>query len=95
MVRTRPNEYALQFSEEDWEEICALCFDPFEFDSEEALTRGQWMAIGDMLLGKAYRIEAGNFADDGPGDDNPAWVAQLRRIADVIFGFFKPGDGKL
>ena len=63
------------------------------------MTRGQWMAIAHMALGKAERIESGHYGDDGseedPDYDPESWADQLRSIASVILDEFKPGDGKL
>lgn len=97
MPRTLAHQkgYELEFGEKDWEEIQNLGFEPFEIVPEEAMTRGQWMAIAHMCLGKAELIENGRYdmGDEHDGD-NDEWADQLRSIADTILMFFQPGDGK-
>lgn len=77
-----------------------MSFEPFEFGQGDELTRGQWMALAHMALGKAQRIEANHYGvsnrdDEGDGVDTEEWANNLRQIADTILGFFQPGDGKL
>lgn len=88
-------EYKLEFDEKDWDEIWSFSFEPFEFQREDVLTRGQWLAIAQMCLGKAELIENGRYdmGDEHDGD-NDEWADQLRSIADTILMFFQPGDGK-
>lgn len=102
-----PNLYDLTFSAKQWQEIESLGFEPFEPMTGESLTRGQWCAIGEMCLGKAQRIDAGDYGmEDGEGNatdadleavgDSPAqWAEDLRGIAAIIFREFKSGDGRL
>lgn len=89
-------EYELDFTDDEWEEIQSLGFEPFEIDYQDPMTRGQWMAIAHMSIGKATLIEDGRYdmGDEEEGD-NEEWADQLRGIADTILEFFKPGDGKL
>jgi len=88
------NRYALPFSEKQWDEIESLAFPGFEPSIGSAKTRGEWMAIQNMLLGKALRIERGDFSlQETDGDE--IWAGELRLIADVIYREFKAGDGKI
>lgn len=89
------NLYRLDFSVDDWEEIQSLGFEPFEIEPFESLTRGQWMAVAHMCIGKAELIDNGrcDMGDEREGD-NQEWADQLRGIADTILQFFQPGDGK-
>lgn len=89
--------YKLKFSSQQWEELISMTFEPFTFGKGARLTRGQWMAMGEMALGKAQRVDAGIYKI-GEQDDEvnmPQWAEELRDIAAVIFDFFQPGDGKL
>lgn len=79
------------FSDQDWEEIASLGFEPFTIEPGQALTRQQWMAVAHMALGKAQRIENGDYGEDV---DN-GWADQLRLIAETITDHFRPGDGNL
>ncbi len=90
-------EYSLEFTDAQWEELVSLTFEPFEFFQGDSLTRGQWMALAEMCLGKAQRIEEGNYHidDDDDGCDFVKWAEDLRVIASEIFAFFQPADGKL
>ncbi len=90
--------YSLEFSESQQEEIISLGFEPFEPDPTQPMIRGQWMAIAEMALGKAVRIERGDYeaiTEDGFDSDDREWAEELRDIAHIILGFFQPGDGKL
>lgn len=93
----RTNKYTLEFSDSDWEEILSLTFPPFEIEQGEPLIRIQWIAIGHMCLGKAYRINTGAYdePDFDDGCDLPAWAEQLQNIAEKIFETFQPGDGQV
>lgn len=91
------NAYSFEFSTVQAEEINSLGFAPFEPDPESAMTRGEWLAIADMCLGKIERLKHGDY-DDGAEDDEDyreAWIDDLQSIADIILDFCKPGDGKL
>ena len=94
---TRANTYHLDFTTEQWEELTALTFEPFEFAEGDALTRGQWLACAHMALGKAQRVESGDYGDPNEEEDlgSAAWAAELREIAGVILAFFRPGDGQI
>ena len=91
--------YAFAFSTKQCNEIENL---PASFRLKPAnkQSRAVWMDIGHIALGKAQRIEAGNYGEDNgdgyeDGVDISAWAAELREIAGKIFDYFKPGDGKL
>jgi len=88
-------KYELKFSKRDWEELTALMFEPFVFDEGAALTRSQWCALGDMCIGKATRLEHDRSMSIVTRRTDLAWAAHLRRISDVIFTCFRPGDLKL
>lgn len=93
-MHTMANSYALSFTEKQWEEIEALAFPGFDPRFFPVKTRGEWMAIQNMLLGKALRIERGDFSlQETDGDE--IWAGELRLIADVIYREFKAGDGKI
>lgn len=67
------------------------------FDSFEPQPRKRWVAIGEMALGKAHRIEEGAYGqdDEDEGVDLEEWADELRGIASEIFEFFQSGDGKI
>jgi len=92
------NHYSLPFSSSQWEELICMSFEPFEFGEGDSLTRGQWMALAHMALGKAQRIESGDYGADPSSDDDGvdlvAWAEELREIAQVILAKFQPGDGQ-
>lgn len=89
--------YALKLTDDEWIEVEALSFEPFEVSPGDQLTRLQWIAIGEMCLGKAVRIERGDY--DPMNDEDPysaaKWAHDLRGIAKKIFNKFRPGDGKM
>ena len=88
--------YELNFSDRDWEELVSLTFEPFEFGYDEPLTRGQWLALAHMALGKAQLIDDGQYdIGDGHDSENPEWAAHLRSIAHRILDEFQPADGKI
>lgn len=89
--------YPLRFDPDQWEELIAMSFEPFEFGESDELTRGQWMALAHMALGKAQRVESGHYgdADEFEHQDSSRWAAELREIADIILDKFRPGDGQL
>ncbi len=90
--------YQLEFTENEWEEIEALSFFPFVIVLGDTLTRPQWVALGNMALGKAQRIQQGAFGEgdeDMGGRSNKEWADQLRGIATKIFDKFLPGDGQV
>ena len=96
-LREYQKTYAIEFSDDDWEEIQSLSFEPFEFDVGDELTRGQWMAIAHMCIGKAVQIKKGRYdMDDGQNTRlKREWTRHLNEIADTILEEFQPGDGKL
>ncbi len=89
--------YGIYLTKHEWEEVWALSFEPFEYEEGECLTRGQWMAICDMLFGKAHRMDLGDYdwneAEDGV--DTEKWATELRQIAEKIRANFRPGDGRI
>ena len=89
-------EHSIDFTPMQWEEICSLAFELFDIDEGEALTRGQWLAVAQMTLGKSVMLAEGRY-DMGDEDDtdNEQWADELREIADTILAKFKPGDGNL
>lgn len=92
---TSRQEYEIEFSDKQWDEICCMSFEPFTFGPEIPMTRGQWWAIGEMALGKAQRIEEGAYGgDEGDGFDPETRSEELRAIAATIFEKFQPGDGQ-
>lgn len=50
-----------------------------------------------MALGKAQRIEDGNYGGGAEGEDNDDgdWADELRAIASKILDKFKAGDGQI
>jgi hypothetical protein len=88
--------HKLEFSSRQWEELESLSFVPFTFSQGDALTRAQWLALANMAVGKAERIDAGDYGqrDEAEGFDPAAWSRDLRGIAAEILANFKPGDGK-
>lgn len=89
-------EHSIDFTAKQWEEICSLSFEPFDIAEGEALTRGQWLAVAEMALGKSVMIAAGRYdLGDEDDNDNQQWADELREIADTIFAKFQPGDGNL
>jgi hypothetical protein len=96
MVDAEANVYDLEFTDDEWEEIYALSFYPFEINEPVPLTRGQWTAIAHMAIGKAVLVGRGRYnMCDEDAMDNPAWVADLNGIANKILAIFLPGDGQL
>ena len=87
-------EHRIDFTPRQWEEICSFSFEPFDIGAGEALTRGQWMAVARMALGKSVMLAEGRY-DDEDDKDNEQWANELREIADTILAKFKPGDGNL
>lgn len=88
--------YKLELTAQQVEEVEALAFTGFEIDVFAGLGRDQWVAIGHMCLGKAQRIEAGEYGEpEDEMDDNAEWAEELRGVAEIIFGEFQSGDGKL
>lgn len=89
-------EHSIDFTPGQWEEICSLSFEPFDIAEGEALTRGQWLAVAEMALGKSVMIAAGRYdMDDQDDDGNEKWADELREIADTILAKFQPGDGNM
>lgn len=89
--------YKLEFTAEEWEEIEAMSFTGFTPSRGKPLDRSQWIAVAHMALGKAERIEAGEYGkpeDDDDDADELDWSQTLRGIAEKITGQFKPGDGR-
>jgi hypothetical protein len=90
------SKFKLDFSDQEQEEIEAMWFEGFEPDPTEPQSRSVWVAIGHMALGKAQRIEDGEYGEpEDDMDDNEEWSDQLRGIASVIFNEFRAGDGKI
>ena len=91
------SQYKIEFTDVQWEEIASMAFDGFEPVPGEPLSRGQWIAIAHMALGKAQRIEEGHYGDgaEGEDDDDEHWADELREIASQILNEFKPGNGKI
>ena len=89
-------QYKIDFSGRQWEEIESMGFEGFEPMPDKALSRGQWIAIAHMALGKAQRIEEGHYGDgaEGEDEDDENWADELRGIASQILDEFKTGDGK-
>ena len=88
-------KYVVEFDDDEWEEIEAMCFEGFHLESGEAFLREQWVALGHIALGKAQRIEDGVYGGCDIYDDesaNSAWVDQLRGISAKVFSFFRSGD---
>ena len=89
-------KYRMAFTREEWVEICALEFDDFHPRKGHPMTRAAWVAVCHMLLGKAERIERGQYGggpdEDMDMDECMAWACQLRGIADKVFDRFKPGE---
>ena len=89
-------EHSIEFTPRQWEEICSFSFEPFDIGEGEALTRGQWLAVAQMALGKSMMLAEGRYdLGDEDDKDNEQWAAELREIADTILAKFKPGDGNL
>lgn len=88
------SQYKMEFTAEQWEEIEGMGFEGFEPMPDKALSRVQWIAIAHMALGKAQRIEDGNYGGGAEGDDGD-WADELRAIACKILGKFKAGDGQM
>ena len=94
------NTYSIEFSESQQQEIISLGFEPFEPDPAEPMTRGQWMAIAHMALGKACRIGQGDYGLDLDDPDitevtDELWIGELNEIAEKILEKFQPGDGQI
>lgn len=94
-VREHQREYEIEFDDNQWDELVSMSFEPFEFGPGEALTRGQWMALGHMALGKAQRLDSGAYGDNGEDVDTEEWAEELRTIASTIFEKFQAGDGQI
>jgi hypothetical protein len=92
-----PGLYKLEFTEEQWQELISLSFEPFEFGEGDELTRGQWMALAHMCVGKAERVKRGDYgpANDVEPFDPEQWAEDLESIANTILNEFQPGDGKI
>lgn len=90
-MNNQPLHY-LQFTSSQWEEIQSLSFDPFHIKTYTPMTRPQWVAIGHIALGKAQRIEDGQYCDSDGECDCEEWSKDLREISDIIFNEFQPGD---
>jgi len=90
------SKFKLKWSKQQVEEIEAMWFDGFSPDPSEPQPRSVWVAIGHMALGKAQRIEAGEYGEpEDDMEDNDEWIDELRGIASVIFEEFRSGDGKI
>lgn len=90
------SKYRLAFTSQEREEIEAMWFEGFEPDPSQPQPRSVWVAIGHMALGKAERIEVGEYGEpEDDMEDNDEWAAELRGIASKIFGEFQSGDGKI
>lgn len=88
--------FKLEFTPKQWEEIESMSFPGFEPVAGEPMERAQWIGLGHMALGKAYRIEQGEYGEpEDDMDDNTEWAEELRAIADVVFNEFRPGDMKV
>ena len=89
-------EHNIDFSPKQWEELCSFSFEPFDIGEGEAMTRGQWLSVAQMALGKSMMLAEGRY-DMGDEDDkdNEQWADELREIADTILAKFQPGDGNL
>lgn len=89
-------EHSIDFTPRQWEEICSCSFEPFDIAEGEALTRGQWLAVAQMTLGKSVMLAEGRYdLGDEDDKDNELWADELREIADIILAKFQPGDGNL
>ena len=89
-------KFRLRFGKQQVEEIESLWCEGFEPNPREPQTRSTWVAIGHMALGKAQRISAGEYGEpEDDMEDNEEWAEELRGIAEIIFGEFKAGDGKV
>lgn len=87
-VKEHQRTHKIKFSEQDWGELIQLSFEPFEFESEEELTRGQWIALAHMIMGKACRLL-------NVGEASEELLARgrnLGRIADRIYAKFPSED---
>ena len=85
--------YALEFAPQEWEEIDSLASGIIEVNAD--MPRTNWMAIGNMALGKAQRLEEGAYGLADDECDSERWAEELRAIADKIFSEFQPGDGRV
>lgn len=97
MTAAGPTIYHLEFTNHQWEEIFSLAFVPFFMTIGDKATRAQWVAVGQMCLGKAQMIEDGYYGGSCPdeGVDISEWAQDLRDIAEIIFAKFQPGDGQI
>lgn len=88
-------EHSIDFTPKQWEGICSFSFEPFDIGEGEAMTRGQWLAVTQMALGKSVMLAEGRYdLGDEDDTDNEQWADELREIADTILAEFKPGDGE-
>ncbi len=83
----------LEFTPQEWEEIDSLASGLIEIKAD--MPRTHWIAIGNMALGKAQRLEEGAYGPDDDGCDSERWAEELRAIAAIIFDTFQPGDGRV
>jgi len=88
-------EHSIDFTPRQWEEICSCSFEPFDIAEGEALTRGQWLAVAQMALGKSVMLAEGRYDMGDDDEDNEQWADELREIADTILAKFQPGDSNL
>ena len=89
------SQFKMEFTAKQWEEIEGMGFDGFKPMPDTALSRVQWIAIAHMALGKAQRIEDGNYGGGAEGEDDEDWADELRAIASKILDKFKAGDGQI
>lgn len=90
-----PSTYTFEFSSRLWEEVEALASGLFEINEDLTLPRRKWLALGQMALGKAQKMQEGYYGADDDETDIEQWTQDLQAIANTIFDFFKPGDGKI
>jgi hypothetical protein len=91
--KTHQNVHSIAFTTKQWEEIQSLSFEPFDIGEGEAMTRGQWLAVAQLALGKSVMLAEGRY--DMGDKDNEQWADELREIAGTILAQFQSGDGNL
>lgn len=98
-LEKKNGKYALRFSDVLWDEIEAMAFGNFEPSRKKPfMSRGEWLAIAEMSLGKAVRLERGDYdfeEEESPERETMDWAFDMRRIAAAILDEFKPGDGQI
>lgn len=93
--------YRLELTKGQDQEVEDLIEGLFDPAVPHWLSRRQWMAVGQMALGKAQLIEAGQYGESvdlpeksADAEDNARWAAELRVLAGRVHQEFKPGDGR-